>query len=142
VKQQRFTIDASTFGSDTTEGVGMPPTSTTPRLDNERETRRQQLLEQIAALGPVLPGSLVQRSSSCGNPGCKCRADPPQLHGPYWAWTRAIEGKTRTRSLSTEQAQRYQPWFDNAARLRELITELKDLTAEQLQDDLDHAKTH
>jgi hypothetical protein len=140
VKRQRFTIDGSTFGSDTTEGVGMPPTSATPPLAAERETRRGQLLDEIAALGPVLPGSLVQRSSSCGNPGCKCRADPPQLHGPYWAWTRTVAGKTRTRSLSVEQAQRYQPWFDNAARLRELITELKDLTAEQFQDDLEHAK--
>jgi hypothetical protein len=119
----------------------MPPTSATPRLDSERETRRQELIEQIAALGPVLPGSLVTRSSSCGNPGCKCRADPPQLHGPYWAWTRAVAGKTRTRSLSDEQAERYRPWFDNAARLRELITELKALTADQLEDDLTHHTT-
>jgi hypothetical protein len=30
-----------------------------------------------------------------------------------------------TRTLTQEQASRYQPWFDNARRLRELITELE-----------------
>lgn len=49
------------------------------------EQRRRQITAKIATLGPALPGSLVQRSSRCGTAGCHCRADPPQLHGPYWA---------------------------------------------------------
>jgi hypothetical protein len=48
------------------------------------------------------------------------------LHGPYLHWTRTIAGKTETQTLTEEQAQRYQPWFDNARRLRELLTELED----------------
>lgn len=93
--------------------------------------RRRQIIDEIDALGPALPGSLVQRSSRCGNAGCRCHADPPQLHGPYWAWTRSVDGKTVTRSLSDEQADRYRPWFDNARRLRELLDELKQLGIEQ-----------
>ena len=107
-----------------------PQTSNTT---TDLEQRRRQIIDQVAALGPALPGSLVQRRSRCGNAGCHCRADPPRLHGPYWAWTRSVNGKTVTRSLSDEQAARYQPWFDNAQRLRELLDELKKLGVEQAQ---------
>jgi len=71
----------------------------------------------------ALPGTLARRYMRCGKTTCRCKADPPALHGPYWHWTRTIAGKTQTRTLTEEQAQRYQPWFDNARRLRELLTE-------------------
>ena len=73
----------------------------------------------------ALPGSLARRYMRCGKQTCRCKADPPVLHGPYLHWTRTVAGKTRTRTLTEEQAQRYQPWFDNASRLRELLTELE-----------------
>jgi hypothetical protein len=113
----------------------MPPRTTTPDAADELDRRRQQIIDAIAALGPALPGSLLQRRSRCGNAGCRCRADPPQLHGPYWVWTRSINGKTITRSLSDEQAERYRPWFDNTQRLRELTEQLKQLALEQAQTD-------
>ena len=99
------------------------------------ETRRREVIDQIAALGPPMPGSLVMRSSRCGHTGCACRADPPRLHGPYPVWTRSINGETITRSLKPEQADRYQAWFDNTQRLRELVDELKQLALEQAQLD-------
>jgi hypothetical protein len=76
------------------------------------ETRRRQLTEQIATLGPILPGSLVTRTSRCGNRGCRCHTDPDQLHGPYLTWTRSVGGKTVTRVLTPEQAERAREWFD------------------------------
>ncbi|MGH9028782.1 MAG: DUF6788 family protein, partial [Acidimicrobiales bacterium] len=51
-------------------------------------------IARIARSGPVLPGTLTRRQTRCGRDGCRCMADPPQLHGPYWSWTRKIEGKT------------------------------------------------
>jgi hypothetical protein len=112
-------------------------TKTPKPTTEEAEELRRQITAQIVALGPALPGSLVQRSSRCGNTGCHCRADPPRLHGPYWAWTRTVNGKTVTRSLSDEQAERYRPYFDNAARLRDLTGKLKTLAVQQVQADLD-----
>ncbi len=61
----------------------------------------------------------------CGKRRCRCKADPPVLHGPYLHWTRTVAGKTITRTLTEDQARRYQTWFDNACRLRELITDLE-----------------
>ena len=99
------------------------------------DVARRELTDQIAALGPTLPGSLVSRSSRCGNRNCRCHTDPNQRHGPYWTWTRSVAGKTITRGLTDEQADRYRPWFDNARRLRELVDALKKLAIEQAETD-------
>lgn len=82
----------------------------------------------MAALGFCLPGSLVSRTSRCGSPNCRCHTDPDRLHGPYQSWTRKVAGKTVTRNLSAAQVERYRPWFENARRLRELISELEALS--------------
>lgn len=75
--------------------------------------------------GYALPGTLARRYMRCGKANCRCKAEPPSLHGPYLHWTRTVAGKTVTRTLTPEQAARYQPWFDNARRLRELLTDLE-----------------
>lgn len=39
--------------------------------------------------------------------------------------TRKVAGKTQTRRMSPEQADRYRPYFDNNRRLREILSELE-----------------
>ena len=93
-----------------------------------RRARVRQILREIAQIGEAgyaLPGSVVIRSTACGKPVCRCKADPPELHGPYVSWIRSSDGKPITRKLTPEQEQLYRPWFDNARRLRELIGELE-----------------
>ncbi len=99
------------------------------------ERRRTKIAAEIAALGLPLPGSLVERRTRCGNTGCRCHADPPQLHGPYWTWTRKVDNKTVTRTLDTAQADALRPLLDNSRRLRELTTELETLGLQQVKDD-------
>lgn len=94
---------------------------------------QQRLARQLAQIDYALPGSVVTRMMRCGNRGCRCRANPPQLHGPYLQWTRKVEGKTVTKLLSPEQLERYQPWLDNAQRLRELVRQLETLTTEAVE---------
>lgn len=86
---------------------------------------RDTILEEITALGLPLPGSLVERTTRCGNPRCRCHGDPPQLHGPYLTWTRKVDNKTITRTLTREQADRIRPLLNNGRRLRELVAELE-----------------
>ena len=88
----------------------------------------EALAGEIARLGPALPGTVTERYTRCTSKGCRCRADPPRPHGPYLDWTRKVAGKTVTRRLSREQYERYQPWFDNHRRLRELTSELEALS--------------
>ena len=89
---------------------------------------RDQIAAQLAQAGFALPGTLTVRAYACGKPGCRCHADPPRLHGPYAEWTRKIGGKTVTRRLTPRQLAEYQPLFDNAKKLRTLLSELQDLT--------------
>jgi hypothetical protein len=84
-------------------------------------------------------GTLLERHNRCGKPNCRCKHDPPTLHGPYYQWTRKINGKTLTRTLSPDQHARYQDWFAAAQRARALLSEVEQLsltiaeTAEQWQ---------
>jgi hypothetical protein len=100
----------------------MPPEPSSP------ERRRRELLTQIAQIGHVLPGNLNTVMNRCGKPRCACHGDPPRLHGPYITWTRKVAGKTQTRRLTPEQADRYRPWLENNRRLRELLSELEALS--------------
>lgn len=101
-----------------------------PSATANAERRQRQIAEEIAALGPCLPGSLVERTTRCGSTRCRCRTDPAQMHGPYPTWIRKAGTRTVTRTLSPAQLERYRPLFDNAKRLRELTSELETLTAE------------
>ena len=88
-----------------------------------------------AALGQIgftLPGSITIRHARCGKPRCACAADPPALHGPYIQWTRTVNGKTVTRTLTPAQYQAYAPWFANARRLRALTAELQALSLQEM----------
>ncbi|HET7487118.1 MAG TPA: DUF6788 family protein [Acidimicrobiales bacterium] len=90
---------------------------------------RRGLAEELGKIDGVLPGSVVVRRMRCGKAGCACKADPPALHGPYTQWTRTVAGKTVTRFLSDDELARYQPWFDNARRLKDLVAKLEILSA-------------
>jgi hypothetical protein len=108
----------------------MPPPKPTAR----QRRARQHLAGELGKIGFVLPGSLIERHTTCGTPGCRCSADPPELHGPYIQWTRKVNGKTVTKHLSSEQRDRYQAWFDNARRLRQLVAELEALSLDTIHD--------
>src|SRR6266699_6382962 len=101
-------------------------------MDNVSPATRQQaradrIAAELASLGLALPGTLIERHVRCGKPGCRCHADPPALHGPYWQWTRKVAAKTVGRWLSPEQNHDYQAWIDNDRRLRELLARLEAL---------------
>lgn len=108
------------------------------RLGPEQRAQARRIASELAAIartGMVLPGSLTQRSMRCGRPGCACHDDPPALHGPYFQWTRKVEAKTVGRWFNDAQAADYRPAFDNARRLRELITELEALSLAMVEAD-------
>jgi hypothetical protein len=100
-------------------------------LDDKTRAEVVRLGEAIAAVaraGLALPGTLTHRSTRCGRGGCRCMADPPSLHGPYWSWTRKVNAKTVTRYVPEEQMADYQAFFDNAKHLRALVAELESLS--------------
>jgi len=110
----------------------------TVRLDKATKAEVSRLASEMAGVvraGPALPGTLTSRHTRCGRAGCRCGADPPQLHGPYWSWTRKVDNKTVTRYLSDQEVEDYGEFFDNAKRLRALVAELEVLGLSVIPDD-------
>lgn len=98
--------------------------STTDRLA-AHQARYRALAERIAEIGFIKAGSITRVHNRCGKPNCRCHADPPRLHGPYWQWTTKIDGKTVTRRLTETEARLHQQWIDNDRQLRALISQMR-----------------
>ena len=100
------------------------------RLDPTQRARARQIASELAAIarsGQVAPGTITERHMRCGRTNCRCHAEPPQLHGPYWSWTRKVSAKTVGRWLSPEQRDDYQTFVENYQRIRALVAELETL---------------
>ncbi|MDA8356238.1 MAG: hypothetical protein M0Z95_08095 [Actinomycetota bacterium] len=100
------------------------------KVNARRQAKQAKLAAQLAEIGFALPGSLTVKAYRCGKQNCRCHADPPQLHGPYAFWTRKVNNKTVTRMLNDEEVANYQPMFDNARKIRELVSQLHELSLE------------
>ena len=100
--------------------------------------RYRDLARQLADIGYIASGSVAARFNRCGKPNCACHADPPSLHGPYWQWTRKIDGKTVTRRLTPAEAKLYQEWITNDRRLRRIIDQMRATAAKAAEIHLTH----
>jgi hypothetical protein len=90
--------------------------------------RHQSLAARLGQIGFAITGSLTRRYTTCGKPGCRCQASPPQPHGPYYQLTRKVAGKTVTTRLTAGQADRYAEWIANQRELRRLIAEMEHIS--------------
>jgi hypothetical protein len=97
------------------------------RDDRRADQARQRLVDFLGEGGHVLPGSLIERRTRCGKTNCRCRAEPPELHGPYLQWSYTVQNKRFTRWFTPDQTEHYRPRIEAARRLRELVTELERL---------------
>ncbi|MDA8201171.1 MAG: hypothetical protein M0Z49_00110 [Chloroflexi bacterium] len=109
------------------------------KISAAQAAAQERIAAELATVGLALPGTLSLQRYRCGKPVCRCRADPPQLHGPYAQWTRKIDQRTVTRRLSAAELADYGPLFDNAKRLRALVAELQALTLAIVEPDAEPA---
>ena len=95
------------------------------------EQRRAALKAQLADVGDLRPGSLVERYRRCGKAGCHCAARGSEGHGPSWSLTRAVGGKTVTRVIPAAAVARTRQHLAEYQRFRGLVHEMVE-TSEQL----------
>src|SRR6266513_6122884 len=86
--------------------------------------RVHQLATDLADAKPMRRGSLSERTIKCSKPGCACAQDPKARHGPYHSLTHAVEGKTRSRFLTAEQAPVAQQQIDAGRQFRSHVDAL------------------
>src|SRR6185436_18978190 len=83
--------------------------------------RIEQIKGELVALGPLRPGTLTQQYNVCGTPGCRCKADPPEKHGPYYQLSYTWQGKSRSESVLPREVERVREQLRNYQRLRSLL---------------------
>lgn len=63
------------------------------------EAKREALVREIAQIGDMRRGTITEVFRGCGKPTCCCAAPNHPGHGPYYAFTTKVEGKTKTLQL-------------------------------------------
>src|SRR5258705_5600477 len=63
------------------------------------ERQRAEILRQMQQLGDMRRGSVVEQYLRCGKSPCCCKRSGHPGHGPYFALTCKVAGKTKTRQL-------------------------------------------
>ena len=104
------------------------------------ETRRDRILQLIAGLGDMRPGSLSSRSRPCGKPICQCRSPGGKPHGPYWSLTFKLKGKIVTRSVPPAQLAATRQEVANFRRYQDLSAELVEVSEQLCGARLAHSK--
>jgi len=65
----------------------------------ELETKRTALLRALAETGDMRQGSITECYRRCGKSNCACGGPKHPGHGPFYAFTRKVGGKTQTIQL-------------------------------------------
>lgn len=92
------------------------------------QAKHRALAERLSKIGFLTRGSVVQATTTCGKPTCRCHTDPASRHGPYWQWTRAVGGKTLTRRLTEAEALRYREWVGNRRQAMRILEQMEELS--------------
>ena len=61
--------------------------------------QREAILRDIVQLGDMRRGNITEVFRSCGKPSCCCSERKHPGHGPYYAFTTKVEGKTKSVQL-------------------------------------------
>ena len=104
------------------------------KTDLPRDYR--QLQRALSRIGYFRRGTLLRRMMTCGKPVCACKASPPRLHGPYYQWTRKVDGKTVTVRLSAQQAELLEGWIAAGRELDRILTAMERISLEATEHQL------
>ncbi len=89
------------------------------------QNKIDRLKQQIVNLGPLRPGTLYERHSVCGKPGCRCsHPKNPVRHGPYHYLSYTFKGKSYTEFVSKQKLSLVQREIDNYHKLMEKVKAL------------------
>jgi hypothetical protein len=103
-------------------------------MDTRREATLQRQIDKVkrdlGALGDLRPGSLSTQYNVCGSPGCRCKADPPVKHGPYYQVSYTRNGKSSTKFVKKEDLPEVRKQLKNYQCMKLLMEKWIDLAME------------
>jgi hypothetical protein len=96
-----------------------------PQSPDALEAKRMKLLEKMVHIGDMRQGTLTEVYRPCGKPNCHCANPKDPGHGPYYAFTRKVGGKTKTVQLRAGPSlTKIEREVEAYRRFRSLCTEL------------------
>jgi hypothetical protein len=92
-------------------------------------SRRRQLTQQLAHVGPVLRASLLERYTQCGKAGCKCMQG--EKHGPaYYLTVSYAKGRTRQVYVPKDLKPLVEEWVRNYHHAIEVLEQMSSINLE------------
>lgn len=83
----------------------------------------QKIVDQIVALPPFRPGTLIERYRKCGKKNCKCAQAGHPGHGPSWSLTYSVNGKTKTQIIDSNSVESVQSQIAGFRKFKNLMKE-------------------
>lgn len=113
---------------------------TTHQMHRSRKTpavlrkHRARVARRLADLEHLLRGSLIERYTKCGKPGCHCVQG--RGHGPaYYLSVTLAPGKTRSYYVPARSRRRVAQYLANYRALRALVETISRINWQLLQQD-------
>lgn len=94
----------------------------------ELERRQGELKAPLSTVHDMRRGSLVARYRKCGKASCCCATEDHAGHGPSLSLTWQAEGKTRTKIIPVQAAERTKAQIAEFRRFRRLSRELVEVS--------------
>ena len=94
----------------------------------QRQIEKTKL--ELSAIGDMRPGSLSTQYNVCGKAGCRCKATPPEKHGPYYQVSYTRKGKSSSKFVRKEDLPAVRTQLKNYARMKLLMERWIDLATE------------
>ena len=104
------------------------------------ERQIDKVKRDLVRLDGLRMGSLSEQYNVCGTPGCRCKASPPEKHGPYYQLSYTRKGKSTTRFIRKLNLAMVKRQLRNYARLRSLVDQWIDLEIHLSDLQLEEAK--
>ena len=93
----------------------------TTRREATLERQIEKTKQALVALGDLRPGSLSTQYNVCGTPGCRCKATPPEKHGPYYQVSFTRKGKSSSKFVKKKDLPAVRKQLKNYERMKLLM---------------------
>jgi len=90
----------------------------------------ERLKGRLAEIGDLRPGSLSTQYNVCGTPGCRCKATPPDKHGPYYQVSFTRKAKSSSKFMRKEDLAAIRQELKNYEAMKTLVDQWIDLATE------------
>ena len=107
-------------------------------MENNAPKRRAAQLEKrygalkraLVTLGPVLQGSILRRTITRDDPA---HPGHNKDYGPYYQWTRKVQGRTVIQNLTASQAKTYARAIRENKTLEKTLAEMRAISLKMLE---------